>query len=32
MGKAGREWVAQNHSRAILGARLDEALREIVAK
>jgi glycosyltransferase involved in cell wall biosynthesis len=32
MGRDGRQWVAQNHSREVLGARLDEALREIVAK
>jgi glycosyltransferase involved in cell wall biosynthesis len=32
MGKDGRRWVAQNHSREVLGARLDQALREIVAK
>ena len=32
MGMHGRQWVAQNHSRNVLGARLDEALREIVAK
>jgi glycosyltransferase involved in cell wall biosynthesis len=32
MGRDGRQWVAQNHSREVLGARLDEALRAIVAK
>jgi glycosyltransferase involved in cell wall biosynthesis len=30
MGTSGREWVAREHSRAVLGKRLDRALRDVM--
>lgn len=31
LGSAGRAWVAEHHSREVLGVRLDETLREVIA-